>query len=82
MSSDYKQTRNPMIDDIKNSLEFDRDRVGMPGCAIRMRAVRLLRLIEVAQCLALFVDNAGDLVNGFRTRELLEEITRLVDDSE
>lgn len=43
------------ISDLRQSLEFDRDRVGMAGCAIRKRAAFLLALMDLADNFAVDV---------------------------
>ena len=43
------------ISDLRQSLEFDRDRVGMAGCDIRKRAAWLLELMDLADNFAVDV---------------------------
>lgn len=40
------------ISELRSSLRFDRDRVGMPGCAVRRRAEWLLTLMDLADSFA------------------------------
>ena len=62
------------ISDLRQSLEFDRNRVGMAGCNIRKRAAWLLELMDLADNFA--VMERGEVVLAGTRDDMVEEDVR------